>query len=260
MKLVSEQFGSGEPVLLIHGMGSAATAWKLIIPELRKTNLAITVDLPGHGKSPMNFAQPMDPKSLAELVFRNMDELGIDKFHVVGNSLGGWIALEMAALKPERIKSLLGVAPAGLWLTPFTSRTSARTRVLSRLVNPIAPFTVHFESLRKLGFESVSPLWRNFSHQTCLDATRAMANAAGYYPAWDAMLKKRFNGKIPTTVPTTIIFGDADNSLPAQSCQERSLAPAHAKWIIFSECGHAPMWDHPEEVLIEINNLIGISN
>ena len=166
MKLVSEQFGSGEPVLLIHGMGSAATAWKLIIPELRKTNLAITVDLPGHGKSPMDFAQPMDPQSLAELVFRNMDELGIDKFHVVGNSLGGWVALEMAALKPERIKSLLGIAPAGLWLTPFTTRTSARTRVLSRLVNPIAPFTVHFESLRKLGFESVSPLWRNFRHQT----------------------------------------------------------------------------------------------
>ena len=77
MKLVSEQFGSGEPVLLIHGMGSAATAWKLIIPELRKTNLAITVDLPGHGKSPMDFAQPMDPQSLAELVFRNMVRLSL---------------------------------------------------------------------------------------------------------------------------------------------------------------------------------------
>ncbi|MSZ00467.1 MAG: alpha/beta hydrolase, partial [Actinobacteria bacterium] len=63
MKLVTEQFGSGEPVLLIHGMGSAATAWKPIIPALRKTSLVITVDLPGHGKSPMDFAQPMDPKS-----------------------------------------------------------------------------------------------------------------------------------------------------------------------------------------------------
>ncbi len=260
MKLVTEQFGSGEPVLLIHGMGSAATAWKPIIPALRKTSLVITVDLPGHGKSPMDFAQPMDPKSLAEAVFRTMDELGIEKFNVVGNSLGGWVALEMAALKPERIKSLLGVAPAGLWLTPFTSRTSARNRVMARLVNPIASFTVHFESLRKLGFENVSPLWPLFTYETCLDATRAMANSEGYYKAWDAMLNKRFNGKIPITVPTTIIFGDSDNSLPTQTCQERSLAPAHAKWIIFSECGHAPMWDHPDEVVIEINKLTGISN
>lgn len=260
MKLVTEKFGNGEPVLLIHGMGSAATAWKPIIPTLKKTNLVITVDLPGHGKSLIDSMQPMDPKSLAEAVFRTMDELGIEKFNVVGNSLGGWIALEMAALKPERIKSLLGVAPAGLWLTPFTARTSARNRILAKLVNPIAFFTVHFEALRKLGFQNVSPLWRTFSHETCLDATSAMANSDGYFPAWDAMLKKRFNGKIPTTVPTTIIFGDTDNSLPAQSCQERSLAPTHAKWIIFSECGHAPMWDHPDEVVLEINELTGVNN
>jgi pimeloyl-ACP methyl ester carboxylesterase len=79
-----------------------------------------------------------------------------------------------------------------------------------------------------------------------------MAKADGYYPAWDGMLMKRFDGKIPTSIPVTIIFGDSDRTLPATTCQERSIAPAHAKWIIFPDTGHAPMWDSPRDVIAAI--------
>ena len=61
MKLSLESSGSGEPLVLIHGMGSASTAWKLIRPELSKKFTVITVDLPGHGKSDFDLNQPMDP-------------------------------------------------------------------------------------------------------------------------------------------------------------------------------------------------------
>jgi len=50
----------------------------------------------------------------------------------------------------------------------------------------------------------------------------------------------------------TIIFGDSDNTLPAQTMQERTLAPAHARWVTLSQSGHAPMWDSPNEVIAEI--------
>lgn len=79
-----------------------------------------------------------------------------------------------------------------------------------------------------------------------------MAKADGYYPAWDGMLMKRFDGKIPEHIPVTIIFGDTDRTLPETTCQERSIAPAHAKWIIFPNTGHAPMWDCPQDVISAI--------
>lgn len=257
--MITREYGRAtdfEPILFIHGMGSAATAWKLVINSLHTEFRCITVDLPGHGESPLLPHQALDPFSLAAALFDMMDKKGIYRFHVVGNSWGGWIALEMAAHQPERISSLTALAPAGLWLTPFTNRTplTAFSRSLAKLVNPIAPFMVHFERARGWGFADVSPRWRTFSHETCVDATRAMANSPGYFPAWDAMLKKRFNAEIPASVPVSILFGDSDNTLPAATCQERSIAPRHAKWLVLPNGGHAPMWDHVDDVLAEIRS------
>ena len=96
------------------------------------------------------------------------------------------------------------------------------------------------ERIKKMGFETVSPRWRELSYELCLDATTAMANSTGYFPAWDALLGKRFDKQIDSQIPITIVFGDSDHTLPAKTCQERSLAPAHAKWIILPQTGHAP--------------------
>jgi pimeloyl-ACP methyl ester carboxylesterase len=226
----------------------------MILPELQKTFTVITVDLPGHGASPLDSQQKMDPQSLAEAVLETMSDKGFSKFHVVGNSLGGWIALEMASSLPSSISSVTALAPAGLWLEPFTARYpgTAIARMLASSLRLVSPLLLHYEWARKIGFEDVSPLWRTFSYELCLDATIAMASATGYYPAWDALLKKRFDSNINESVPINVIFGDADKTLPASSCQERSLLPSHAKWLILTECGHAPMWDHPREVLEQI--------
>ncbi len=250
--------GSGSPLLLIHGMGSASTAWKLIQNELANSYKVVTVDLPGHGDTPLIKGQPMDPHSLALAVLSEMSELGIEEFHVVGNSLGGWVALEIASASPERVMSVIGLAPAGLWLNPYNVRypATALARFLARSTSKFAPTALHFEAARKLGFSDVSPRWHEFSYDLCLDAVNAMARADGYYPAWDGMLMKRFDGKIPEDIPVTIIFGDSDRTLPATTCQERSIAPAHAKWIIFPDTGHAPMWDSPQDVIAAIRETV----
>lgn len=251
--------GTGEPLVLIHGMGSASTAWKPIRHELNQDFTVITVDLPGHGKTPYVKGQPMDPHSLGTYVLEQLNTLGIDRFHLAGNSLGGWVSLEMSSAAPDRVRSLIGIAPAGLWLNPYNARYpgTAVARFLARYTAKLAPTALHFEAARKLGFFDVSPRWKDFSYELCLDATLAMASADGYYPAWDGMLMKRFDGTIPESIPVTIIFGDTDRTLPATTCQERSVAPAHAKWIIHPNTGHAPMWDNPLDVVDAIKRTAG---
>ena len=254
MKLAHEIVGSGEPLVLIHGMGSASTAWKPIKNLLAEKFQVITFDLPGHGKSAFDPELPMDPQSLAELIVEQLDDLGVKKAHFSGNSLGGWIALEIASAFPDRTLSVTGLAPAGLWLTPTTHRTflGASSRFMASATYKFADQLMKQEWARKLGFFEVSPKWREFPHELIVDAVVAYGSASGYFPAWDGMLKRRFDKEISSDIPVTILFGDSDNTLPAQTSQEKTLAPAHARWVTLSQSGHAPMWDSPDDCIAEI--------
>jgi len=237
------------PLVLIHGLGSAATAFKPIIPALAQSFRVITVDLPGHGQSAYNKAQAMDPKSLGRAVFESVEsKYGINEFHVAGNSLGGWIALEMAADKPERIESLTALAPAGLWLKPASGRvpSEAQSYYIAKVLRPLIRVGLHAIALRKIGYSNVSPKWQELSYEICYDSAYAMGHATGYFPAWDGMLGRRFEAHVPESVPVTILFGDTDNTLPYPHSQELSLAPAHSSWVVIDNCGHAPMWDYPD--------------
>lgn len=242
-----------EDIVLIHGMGSASTAWQLLIPHLRQHFRVITVDLPGHGKTGYSKGTPMDPISLADMVQTSLDPIS-DGYHLVGNSLGGWVAMELAAHYGDKTRSLTALAPAGMWINPFQRRypATAFLRIFAKSTRILTPLFLHFEWAKALGFATVSPRWREFSYRLCMDAVRAMTDSAGYYPAFDGMLMKRFESEIPSSIPVTIVFGDSDNTLPAQSCQERSLAPSHARWVTLAESGHAPMWDSVLEVFAEI--------
>ena len=205
------------PLVLIHGLGSAATAFKPIIPALAQSFRVITVDLPGHGQSAYNKAQAMDPKSLGRAVFESVEsKYGINEFHVAGNSLGGWIALEMAADKPERIESLTALAPAGLWLKPASGRvpSEAQSYYIAKVLRPLIRVGLHAIALRKIGYSNVSPKWQELSYEICYDSAYAMGHATGYFQAWDGMLGRRFEAHVPESVPVTILFGDTDNTLP----------------------------------------------
>ena len=249
-------------IVLVHGMGSASTAWKPLTPFLQERFNVITVDLPGHGQTPMIAGQSMDPISIGELVVREVKEqFGVTEFDLIGNSWGGWITLEMAASFPDSVRSVTALAPAGFWLATYVQRRpgASQFRLLSSRSAALAPSFLKYERSRKLGFGDVSPRWRNFSYELCLDATLAMANSPGYFPAWDGMLHKRFDSQIDPKIPVKIIFGDSDKTLPATTCQERTMAPQHSQWIIFEECGHAPMWDNTEKVAAQVMEIAGVS-
>lgn len=246
--------GSRSPILLIHGMGSADTVWKPIIPALQEFAEVITCLLPGHGGNPLDPRVAMDPQSLATHLREEMVREGLERAHVVGNSLGGWIALELAGHFPENVQTVCALAPAGLWLHPFFFRvpgTDAAKRIANR-TSKFAHVALRLSPAQRLGFSRVSPRWQEISYQTMLDATMAMARSDGYYPAWDAFLDRRFDTPISENVPVTVIFGDRDRALPAKTCQERSLVPPHTRWVILKDTGHAPMWDSSEDVVAEI--------
>lgn len=249
-----QRHGDGPIKLVaIHGLGSASSAWDLVKPELSKHFEFITLDLPGHGNAFMLANREMNPVRISEIILSELKAIGIEEFHLIGNSLGGWIALEMAAAFPDHIQSVTGVAPAGLWLTPKTHRNGelAVSRMMARATYRFANVIADFKFMRAIGFKLVSPQWEKFSPETCAKAAIAMGSASGYYTLWDAFLGNRFDKEISEKIPVTIIFGDTDYTLPASNSQERSLAPKHSRWVNLPQSGHAPMWDQVDAVIEE---------
>ena len=247
-----KRFGDGPKKLVaIHGLGSASTAWKPLHRELSKDFELITLDLPGHGNSSMKAEKNMSPEKLGDLIMDALLLEGVPKFHLLGNSLGGWITLEMASKYPKNVLSVTALAPAGLWLKPKTVKSFPLdfSRILAKFFYKSAPLLLKIKFIKFIGFGLVSPQWEKLSLETCVDAAEAMGTSKGYEALWNGTLHRRFDKEISPQIPITIIFGDSDRTLPAINCQERSLAPQHSNWIELAETGHAPMWDNLEIVL-----------
>ena len=114
--------GAGAPLVLLHALGVSRRSWNPVIPALARHFDVIAVDLPGFGDSAAT--TQASPAALAEAVAGLLAELGVTTPHLAGNSLGGWVALELAALVPPASVTLLG--PAGLWKrTPRCTAGSA---------------------------------------------------------------------------------------------------------------------------------------
>lgn len=104
----------GDPVLLLHGFSGDLTSYMFNQPRLAENRATIALDLPGHGGSSKDVAGAADLKSMAAVVRGFLDALNLARVHVVGHSMGGGVALALAALAPDRVLSLTLLAPVGL--------------------------------------------------------------------------------------------------------------------------------------------------
>ena len=114
MGLAYERQGAGPPLVLLHGVGHRRQAWGAVLRLLAPHRTVIAVDLPGHGESPpLRLAGRPAVRAIAEELFAFFDELGLDRPHVAGNSLGG--ALALAAGARGRAATVTALSPAGFW-------------------------------------------------------------------------------------------------------------------------------------------------
>jgi pimeloyl-ACP methyl ester carboxylesterase len=257
--LAFDQAGSGPPLVLIHGLASSRRCWDLVTDDLARDFTVFAIDLPGHGDSGPIPGQTVTPATeLARAVGAFLDQRGIDRAHLVGNSLGGWTALEAAA--DGRAASVTALCPAGLWeplrkpmaAIQFNRRAALRLR-------PVVPTLMRLAPLRRALMRTGAERTATVPYAVAVDAARAQADAQGFDQAHDGALHRRFERatSIPADVPVTIAFGDNDRLLPAPRFQQRELAPAHARWDVLWHCGHAPMWDVPSLTTQLVRNTAG---
>lgn len=237
-------------LVLVHGLGSAGNIWKSLIPSLTREFSVFAVDLPGHGIASISEDESVDPTSLAKAIVDHVtSEFDIDEIHVAGNSLGGWIALEMGAVAPDTVKSITALAPAGLWHEGPTSKLPPSffdARILAKISQHFMRIAYHLPPLKAIGYKKITHLWRELSFESCRDSVLAMANSKGYMPLWRGLRGRKFDSHIPPQVRTSVIFGDYDLTLPETVAQEKSRAPEHSNWVVVDNCAHVIMWNYPE--------------
>lgn len=252
MPIASKLYSDGfdHPALvLVHGLGSAGTIWKSLTPQLIKHFKVIAIDLPGHGVAPINVNEEVDPRSLAVAIIDHLESShGIFQSHVAGNSLGGWIALEMGAASPDKVKSITALAPAGLWKAgPIGALPpSIDSRILAKISQYFMRIAYHLPFLKALGYKKITHLWRELSFEACRDSVIAMAKSKGYFPLWNGLKGRKFDSVIPEEVAVSIVFGDADLTLPPDIAQDREVIPTHSEWIDVDNCAHVIMWNYPD--------------
>jgi pimeloyl-ACP methyl ester carboxylesterase len=235
-------------LVLVHGLGSAGNIWKTLVPQLIESFTVYAIDLPGHGQAPLSQDEAMDPQSLAQAIVDYMaKQMNVQTMHVAGNSLGGWIALEMAAVAPEQVLSVTALAPAGLWHEQPKRKLppSLDARILAKISQYFMKTAYRIPLLKAIGYKKITHLWRELSFESCRDSVIAMARSKGYMPMWHGANGRRFESVVSEKVKLSVVFGDEDLTLPEEIAQEKSVAPAHSRWIVVDNCAHVIMWNYP---------------
>jgi pimeloyl-ACP methyl ester carboxylesterase len=238
--------GEGEPVLLIHGIGHRREAWDPVVPLLSTEREVIAVDLPGFGESPgLPPGMAYDMATTIDNFGDFLDDLGIGRPHIVGNSLGGAIALELGAAGLAR--SVVALAPAGFWSLAerrYAIALLSSLRVSARIPDAMLRRIAANPRLRRETIRTIYAHPERIDETRFLGDARAMRDSVAFRPA--AAAGKRYHCRAVPTVPTTIAWGERDRVLlPRQADLARHRLPK-AVHIWLPGCGHVPMGDNPE--------------
>lgn len=241
--------GSGEPVVLIHGIAHWGRAWEPVPSILSETHDVITLDLPGNGASPPpNAPQNYSMPSIVDQLRDFFDDLGLDKPHVAGSSLGGYLALMLA--EQGSVSSCTTFSPAGFYTRPETMWAGGWLMMMK------AGSVLPKFALRKLAAHDRSRAHMMsliYAHPQRMDADRCVGEiintrtSPSFWHHYFTMASAdRLRGN--PDVPTTIAWGRQDKLLlPAQAVRARRYMP-HARHVWIDDAGHCPMLDQPHQV------------
>ncbi|HEY6779824.1 MAG TPA: alpha/beta hydrolase [Thermoleophilaceae bacterium] len=254
MVLDQHRGGSGEPLVLVHGIGHTWRGWKPMLPGLEQRFEVLGVDLPGFGHSPpLPAGTPYSIDAFADAVEEAFEAAGFDRPLVCGNSLGGWTALELA--RRGSVRGVVGISPAGL-MAPREAEWA--TIVLNSMRNMVKGAPLAAPLLRTtvgrtlLAGPSLGKPWRA-DPEDLIEQAELLANA----PAWEPTLAElkpdgHVAGLDEIRCPVLILWGTRDVILiPRQGRRfERLIPDAELKYL--KGLGHVPMSDAPELLVREI--------
>jgi pimeloyl-ACP methyl ester carboxylesterase len=228
--------------VLIHTLGGSGVSWRPVVELLAAERDVIAPDLPGFGRSiaPNGFVPTA--ANLAQAVIDLCAELGVRRPAVAGNSLGGWVALEIA--RRGEASAAVAISPAGLWREPLGPRRYSSYAV-GRALRPLVWALLRTARGRALLLRS------NMAHPERVPADQARGlvtgylDSPGYRRASELMRAGAFDGAGEIDVPVTIAWGTEDRIVGRPS---RTRWPIHGRYLEMEGWGHLPTWDDPEGV------------
>jgi len=256
--LAVEEAGSGEPLVLIHGLATTRGIWSQVIPALSRSRRVVTLDVPGFGES-----APAGPgfelEVVADRIARGLAARGIrGPFDLVGHSLGAGIALTLAARRPKAVGALVLVAPAGLAALPRYASWAlslAAGPVLSAR-RSLAPLTdTDWGRRLLLGFAAadgarIPPLQARLMVGASASAQRT-SEALATITAADL---RPLLSQAPAALG--VIWGSEDRTVPAQHAEAIRRARPDAELVIIERAGHVAMIERPEAFATALEGLL----
>lgn len=246
--LVHVRRGSGEPLVLIHGLGSRWQVWEPVLDLLARHREVIALDLPGFGATPPGDTEP-SLAGLTTAVQKFLAAQGVERPHVAGNSLGGGIALELGRRGAAR--TVTAFSPIGFW-QPFGRRWARDALTASRKLGALVPpNTAARLAASPAGRTALLSLFfgrpGRLDPSMVLDDVRGMVASVYFEQVRDSLGEHMFvaNATLDAT-PVTIAWGTRDLLLTyhTQSRRARALLP-HARHVVLPRCGHLPFADDP---------------
>jgi pimeloyl-ACP methyl ester carboxylesterase len=224
--------------------------WEPVLPQLCQRHEVIALDLPGFGASPMPAnGTPAGVPTLVRLLCEFLDEQGLERPHVAGNSLGGWLAFELA--RHGRAATATGLSPAGFWTRAeamFARVTLWASVRAARLVSPAADKLLAPLLVRRAAFAQLVAKPAQLPTADAADSIRALGAAPWFDDTLTAMTAEHYRGIGPLPVPATIAWGEHDRLLlPRQAARAARSIPG-ARSITLRGCGHVPTYDDPDQV------------
>lgn len=240
MRVRYADLGSGEPVLLIHGLGGSIESWTNNIEELAKVMRVVAIDLPGFGQSDKPKIS-YTIKFYRDFIVDFLKQLQIERTSIVGSSLGGHVAAETAISHPALVKKLVLVSPAGALPRSFKGSPALRryVKVLeAKSVQDVKKALYAIDnkpvddSYAKAVLEKIS---MSGAKEAFLSALRGSARA----PRLTNRLHK-------IKAPTLLLWGKEDIMIPIKYIEPFVKKMKNCRIMMLEECGHRPHAERPE--------------
>ncbi len=257
------------PVILLHGLGATAASLLPLLDALSDDYLVHAPDMPGFGDSGKPRAA-YDPEFFATWVLGLMDALGHETVTIVGNSLGGRVALEVGLRAPERVSALVLLCPSAAWrrvrqLVPVVRLL--RPELLSLFPWAPRPTRGIVVEIMRMMFSVPERLPRAWYDAAADEAVRVMRQPAARR-AFTAAIRQiyleeadgergfwtRLTGLRP---PALFVWGDRDRLVPSSFARHVAAALPFAGSVIFEDSGHVPQFEHPEETAEVVRGFLG---